>query len=146
MIEHFDKMEEIYDLNECKDVVGVYVLVLDNYKQIYIGQSHSSIKTRIMRHWSTKKEFDKLIFGKVDNSILSIDSFGALDTTRIFIYPTELCYEVEEKMVDFFEKKYLLNRTAGGIGGEHNYTNDKHSTLISVLANRKAHDLTNYIK
>ncbi len=60
------------------------MLVLDEYKQVYIGQS-TDIKSRILHHRSKKKPFDRLIFGSVENSILSIDSFGALDTTRIYI-------------------------------------------------------------
>ena len=137
LIKQSKKIREVHNLNDCKETIGVYILVLDEYKQIYIGQSNSSIKTRIMRHWSTKKEFDRLIFGKVENSILSIDSFGPLDTTRIFVYSTYSSYEVEEKLVDLMESKYLLNRTAGGIGSDHNYTNDKRMALLSIAANRK---------
>lgn len=137
LIKQSKKIREVHNLNDCKETIGVYILVLDEYKQIYIGQSNSSIKTRIMRHWSTKKEFDRLIFGKVENSILSIDSFGPLDTTRIFVYSTYSSYEVEEKLVDLMESKYLLNRTAGGIGSDHNYTNDKRIALLSIAANRK---------
>lgn len=146
LIKHSKKIKEVYNLNECKDSIGVYILVLDKYKQIYIGQSKSSIKTRIMRHWSTKKEFDRLIFGKVENSILSIDSFGALDTTRIFVYPTYNSYEVEEQLVNLMDSNYLLNRTAGGIGSDHNYTNDKTMALLSIAANRKKHNFEEYNK
>ena len=137
LIKYSKKIKEVYDLNDYKEKTGVYIIVLDEYKQVYIGQSTSSIKTRIMSHWSKKKEFDRLIFGKVDNSILSIDSFKALDTTRIFVYSTYNTYEVEEKLVNLMNAKYLLNRTAGGIGSIHNYTDDKSMALLSVVANRK---------
>ena len=50
---------------------------------MYIGISND-IKKRILTHWGSKKDFDRLLFGKKENSVLSIDSFGALDTTRIF--------------------------------------------------------------
>lgn len=144
LIKHSKRIKEVYDLNNCKDTVGVYILVLDKYKQIYIGQSTSSIKKRIMSHWSKKKEFDRLIFGKVDNSILSIDSFRALDTTRIYVYPTYDTYEVEEKLVNLMNAKYMLNRTAGGIGSGHNYTDDKSVALLSVAANRKERNFEEY--
>ena len=45
------------------------------------------MKKRILGHWNRQKEFDHLICGKIEESILSIDSFGALDTTRIFYKP-----------------------------------------------------------
>lgn len=144
LIKHSKRIKEVYDLNDYKDTVGVYILVLDKYKQIYIGQSTSSIKTRIMSHWNKKKEFDRLIFGKVDNSILSIDSFRALDTTRIYVYPTYDTYEVEEKLVNLMNAKYMLNRTAGGIGSVHNYTDDKSMALLSVAASRKERNFEEY--
>ena len=74
-----------------------------------------------MSHWSGKKEFFRLIFGGAENSILSIDSFGALDTTRIFIREYKWSYDldaVERKLVANFNPKYRLNRVAGGLNGE----------------------------
>ena len=81
----FVKKNRFIEANNLDDLVvsGIYILVLDKYKQIYIGMS-DNIRKRILNHWSRKKDFDRLIFGKVEKSILSIDSFGALDTTRIF--------------------------------------------------------------
>lgn len=111
---------ELFDLNEVKEVNGIYILVLDNYKQVYIGIS-SDIKKRILNHWRNRKDFDRLIYGCVDDSIISVDSFGALDTTRIFykkISWTSNINELEEKYVKGFDSKYLLNRVAGGINGE----------------------------
>ena len=81
------KVRQIFDLNDCKEMCGIYVLVLDEYKQVYIGQA-KDIKKRVMQHWSKQKPFDRLIFGGVNNSVLSIDCFGALDTTRIFVLET----------------------------------------------------------
>ena len=77
---------ETDDLNELAGKQGVYILVLDEYKQAYIGKSEAAggMKQRILNHWSKRKEFGRLLNGKVESSILSIDSFGALDTTRIF--------------------------------------------------------------
>ncbi len=130
---------EVFDLNEFNNESGVYVLVLDEYKQFYIGQS-SSIKKRILSHWSKNKEFDKLIFGKVENSILSIDSFRAFDTTRIFVYPTWNTFGVEEKIVKKADARYMLNRTSGGIGSVDTYTDDSKSALVAVAANKKTRD------
>lgn len=107
-------IKEIFDLNECKGVCGVYVMVLDGYKQVYIGQT-KDIKQRIMRHWSAEKPFDRLIFGDVNDSVLSIDSFGALDTTRIFVLATEKLDHYEVKLQKNISPYFKLNRMAGGV-------------------------------
>lgn len=104
---------EIKSLNSVDKKRGYYLLVLDDYCQCYIGTS-KDIKKRIMSHWSKTKEFDRLIFGGVENSILSIDSFRALDTTRIFVYMTNDVYEYENQLIDNFDTRFIINRTAGG--------------------------------
>lgn len=111
-----NELREIFDLKEVHGVEGIYILVLDEYKQVYIGQSND-IKKRILRHWSSKKEFSQLLFGSVEESVLSIDSFGALDTTRIFYksVSSRQIYRVEEKLVKAFDSIYLLNRVGGGL-------------------------------
>lgn len=78
---------EVFDLNLYYGKPGYYVMVLDEYCQVYIGTA-VDIKRRIRQHWTKSKSFDRLLFpmGNVDSSILSIDSFRALDTTRIYIY------------------------------------------------------------
>lgn len=128
------KIEQVYDLNECKGMSGIYILVLDKYKQVYIGQS-TNIKNRIMGHWSKTKPFDRLIFGQVNNSILSIDVFGAFDTTRIYVYPTEDIYRIEAKLVKEMSSKYMLNRTAGGIG------DNSETVQLEILSEAKYRDM-----
>jgi hypothetical protein len=59
------------------------VLVLDEYRQAYIGQSSWDMLKRT-KHWSGTKHFDGLLWGGVEESVMSIDSFRALNTTRIF--------------------------------------------------------------
>lgn len=118
LIKKRKKFKQIYDINDCENIEGIYILVLDEYKQIYIGQS-KNIKKRILQHWRKKKEFDKLIDGRIETSILSIDAFGCLDTTRIFILETNTWSldREEEFLINSVNKKYLANRTAGGIRG-----------------------------
>lgn len=118
-----NKFIEIDDLNFLNNKTGVYILVLDKYNQVYIGISESTggIKKRILQHWSKKKEFGRLLNGDVNTSILSIDSFGALDTTRIFYKELKWfqnIHEYEERMVREFKKDYRLNRVSGGINKE----------------------------
>ena len=80
---------QVLDLNLYENRAGYYMMVLDEYCQIYIGTTND-IKKRIRSHWSSSKSFDRLLFpmGAIDSSLLSIDSFRAFDTTRIFAYTT----------------------------------------------------------
>ena len=113
-LQKFNEFKEIKDLREVDGESGYYIMVLDKYCQVYIGTS-KDIKRRIMSHWSKTKQFDRLIFGTIENSILSVDSFRALDTTRIFVAMSDDIYSTENTYIDSFDRKYILNRTAGGI-------------------------------
>jgi len=108
-----ENFKEIVDLVPLSRVSGYYIMVLDKYKQVYIGSSQD-IRVRILSHWSKQKEFDRLIFGRKEDSILSIDSFRAYDTTRIFVYPTDNYIKLENDFIDMFSKEFVLNRTSGG--------------------------------
>lgn len=135
----YKKLEEIKDLTHYEKKSGIYILVLDEYKQIYIGQTND-IKKRILQHWTRKKQFFQLIFGEIDKSILSIDSFGALDTTRIFVYETDDFYkqlDLEDKIVNYVPKDYILNRTKGGDRGL-----DNNEIVINTLATANNRKLT----
>ena len=92
-------------------------MVLDKYKQIYIGQSQRDVVARIIQHWSKKVEFENLLIGSVDKSKLRIDNFGILDTTRIYIEEVEPLHidKREEELVDLIPEEYLANLVAGGI-------------------------------
>lgn len=105
--------KEVTDLSLLKGSPGYYVMVLDEYSQVYIGIS-GDITKRLRVHWSAQKQFDRLIFGGIDDSILSIDSFRAYDTTRIFAYVTDDFQSFENEYINYFDPKYMLNRTVGG--------------------------------
>ena len=133
-----NRFKEVFDLNIVKGISGIYILVLDNYNQVYIGKSED-IKKRILNHWSKRKAFGRLINGSVDTSILSIDSFGALDTTRIYYKEVNgflAIDEEEKKLVNNFKKEYRLNRVAGGINGEEN-SSLRNLMLLSSTQERK---------
>ncbi|MCP1415430.1 GIY-YIG nuclease family protein [Paenarthrobacter sp. A20] len=103
----------VTNLSDFSGVEGIYVMVLDRYKQIYVGYT-GDIRARIKRHWSGTKQFDRLIFGNKDSSVLSIDSFRALDTTRIFAAKTTRGFEQEGRLVSALPPDFLLNRVPGG--------------------------------
>lgn len=123
--------KEIIDLASVDGKPGYYMMVLDEYAQAYIGTS-GNIKNRIQQHWRTQMFLDRMIFGSKENSILSISSFRALDTTRIFVYLTSDTYDLEDTFINQFHPKYLLNRTAGGVL----------DGLSGAIANRKTRDLS----
>ena len=111
------KIKEVSDLKDFLGIKGIYIMVLDKYKQVYIGQSKRDVVARIIQHWSKKVEFENLLIGETDDSKLRIDSFGILDTTRIFIEEdNELDLDSrEEKLVDLIPEEYLMNIVGGGI-------------------------------
>ena len=106
---------EIFDLNLYEYKSGYYIMVLDEYCQLYIGTTNN-IKKRIRQHWSKSKPFDRLLFPMeaVNSSIISVDSFRALDTSRIFVYLTERTYDDEDLLINQFPAKFVCNRLAGG--------------------------------
>jgi len=112
------KMLEITDLKECKGKKGIYILLQEKYKQMYIGQTTRDLRERILRHWKKKPEFDRILFGKAENSVIGIDSFGALDTTRILVFYEEnrdKIDKLEEKLVKETPREFINNRIGGGI-------------------------------
>ncbi|OMF88752.1 hypothetical protein [Paenibacillus sp. FSL R7-0337] len=106
---------EMFDLNLYDRKSGYYIMVLDEYCQLYIGTT-DDIKRRIRQHWTKTIPFDRLLFpmSNVDSSILSIDSFRAFDTTRIFAYTGNDTYSSEDKFINQFSAKFVCNRLAGG--------------------------------
>jgi len=108
------KFKQIADLRDCC-YSGYYVMILDNYCQIYIGTSNN-IKERIKQHWSGGKiRLDRLVCGSVNTSKLSIDSFRSLDTTRILVYKTKRTYSSEDEYIQYFSKDFRCNRVCGGL-------------------------------
>ncbi|KJQ55755.1 hypothetical protein [Microbacterium sp. SA39] len=109
-------MIEVTDLAQWDGVPGIYIMVLDEYCQVYVGVANSStgIAKRIRQHWTHQKEFDRLLWGSIETSILAIDSFRALDTTRIFALKTERTFDGENPLLEQFPRKFTLNRVMGG--------------------------------
>lgn len=133
-LQQYPQFVEVKDLNDYRYKMGYYILVLDKYKQIYIGTTNN-ICGRIRDHWTKTKQFDRLIFGSIFTSRLSIDSFRPLDTTRIFVYPTEKIFENEDNFISSFSDKFIINRTKGGIlklGLSESISNRKYRNLIDI--------------
>lgn len=109
-------MVEVTDLTKWDGVAGLYVMVLDEYRQAYVGATNQavSIQKRIRQHWTGTKPLDRLIWGDPQTSILSIDSFRALDTTRIFALKSSRSFAGENPLLEQFPPEYMLNRIPGG--------------------------------
>lgn len=108
------EFEDIKDISKLKSKKGYYLMVLDEYKQIYIGTSDSDMFKRVKRHWRDFA-FDRTLFpmGNV-NSTISINSFRPLDTTRIYASVRRYGFYNESKYIHFFNKDYICNRMTGG--------------------------------
>ena len=115
-----NKFYRIYDLNSVEDIAGYYVMVLDEYCQIYIGVSshRQGIKERVPQHWRKQISLDRL--GDGNSGSLAIGSFRALDTTRIFVCPDDeytffedytLNEYLEGRLVAKFPVDYCLNQS-----------------------------------
>lgn len=113
----FPEFTEITDLKPYKGAAGYYVLALDAYSQLYVGHS-KDITRRIRQHWSRVIPLDRVMFPtkNAESSVISIDSYRAWDTTRIFISLSN-SDEKENNYIQFFPKCYLCNRIGGNIRG-----------------------------
>ncbi|SMG52218.1 GIY-YIG nuclease family protein [Paenibacillus aquistagni] len=114
--------DEITDLNLVCGVKGFYIMVLDDYCQIYIGIA-KNIRRRIREHWSTQIPLNKLVVKHLQDNRLSIDSFRELDTTRIFVRPCPECDfdnyplisgNLEDQLIRQFPSDYCMNKSYGG--------------------------------
>lgn len=123
----------VQSLKDWADVPGAYVMVFDEYKQFYIGKANN-IRTRIMKHWSTRKSFDRLIFPSTYESIFPVDELRALDTTRIFAARSTNAYALEERAEKAADQQFCLNRMPGGASPV--------SLMLSALSpRRRPHEL-----
>lgn len=110
------RLKECTDLNNVDNISGVYVMVLDEYKQVYVGEA-KDIKQRVLQHWRKRYPMFKLLSGDICSSILPFDSFGELDTTRIFYIsiPKDTQklnrFDIEYEILSAFHPKYTINRT-----------------------------------
>ena len=113
---HYNDFDEVFNLSKYSKAEGYYIMVLDEYKQVYIGKTND-IKKRIMRHWSQTKPFDRTLFPMYayNESCFSIDFFRALDTTRIFVWKHKLTNGIEEELISNFPSKFCTNRIGGNI-------------------------------
>ena len=112
----YNQFAEVANLNDFAGVEGFYIMVLDEYKQVYIGKTED-IKKRIMKHWSNTKPFDRTLFPMYawNKSTFSIDFFRALDTTRIYAWKKRMSAGIEADLINNFPSQVCTNRIGGDI-------------------------------
>ena len=121
------QFKEISNINDFKEKTGYYLLVLDEYKQIYIGTSNTSLRNRIYKHMSENILFENFLFPPIEDNFniesvkismeqskLSINTFRPLDFTRVFIFETTESFDKEEYFIRQFSNKFVSNRIEGG--------------------------------
>ncbi len=115
-LSEYKQFVEVTNLNDFSGIEGYYLMVLDEYKQVYIGKAEN-IKRRIQQHWSKTKPFDRTLFPMYawKTSCFSIDFFRALDTTRIFAWPSILTDGMEDELIKNFPSQFCTNRIGGDI-------------------------------
>lgn len=106
-------LQPVEDLAEWEGVEGVYVMVFDRFKQLYVGQS-GNVRKRVRQHWTGRKSFDRLVYGTPYDSILPIDELRALDTTRLYAARSLHPDALEERLERAADPRFTLNRMAGG--------------------------------
>ncbi|WP_426303146.1 GIY-YIG nuclease family protein [Arthrobacter sp. R-11] len=106
----------VQSLKAWDGVTGAYIMVFDEYRQFYIGQSND-IRSRIKKHWTNRKPFDRVLFGTKYDSIFPVDELRALDTTRIFAARSYNPYAVEARAENAADRRFCLNRMGGGVPG-----------------------------
>ncbi len=115
-LERHKGFKEVHDLSEYDRVSGYYIMVLDEFKQVYIGKTENILK-RIRQHWTKIKPLDRTLFPvyNVKHSCFSVDFFRALDTTRIYAWKRSLDFGSEMKLIDDFPRMYSANRIGGDV-------------------------------
>ena len=107
--------KEVKNLKEVAKKNGIYLLVLDNYKQIYIGQTCDDLRKRILRHFKRKLSFAEVPI--VRPYTPPIDAFKPLDITRIYVLYTPIqnvLDDIEANLIHNIDNKFILNKTIGG--------------------------------
>lgn len=110
-------VEQVKDLKLYKDVKGIYIMVLEKYKQIYIGQTTNSVRQRIYRHWNSEEREILDLHRDDEFAMMHINCFGALDTTKLYVivlFNQKEINELEKRIITLFSSRFILNGAKGG--------------------------------
>lgn len=105
---HFVEINDISSYKNC-----LYLIVLDDYNQFYVGKSERSLKNRMRKHWTAKIIPGRHLWdGGFESSRIKFDDFRMFDTTRIFV-----CSDIEtiikENKEEASDKRIEITNTFG---------------------------------
>ena len=110
-------VEQVKDLKLYKKVKGIYIMVLEKYKQVYIGQTTNGIRQRVYRHWNSEESQILDLHRDNEFGMLHINCFGALDTTKIYVivlFNQREIDKLEKRLIKLFSSRFILNGAKGG--------------------------------
>ena len=92
---HFVETNDISSFKHC-----LYLVVLDEYKQFYVGKAETSLKNRMRKHWTAKIIPARHLWnGGFEFSRIKFDDFKMFDSTRIFV-----CDDIQRIIEENFDK------------------------------------------
>lgn len=105
---HFKEVDDISSYKNC-----LYLIVLDEYKQFYVGKAVTSLKNRMRKHWTAKIIPAKHLWnGGFEASRIKFDDFKMFDATRIFV-----CEDIKTMLIEnkdeASDRRIEINNTAG---------------------------------
>lgn len=105
---HFVQVENISSFKNC-----LYLVILDDYKQFYVGKSERSLKNRMRKHWTAKIVPGRHLWdGGFESSRIKFDDFKIFDTTRIFVCD-DIQRIINENKVEANDKRIEITNTFG---------------------------------
>ena len=88
---HFKQIDDMSSYKNC-----LYMAVLDEYKQIYVGKCVNGLKNRMRKHWNAKIIPNRQIWsGGFEYSRIKYDNFKLFDTTRLYV-----CNDIESIIIE----------------------------------------------
>jgi len=105
---HFREIEDLNSIKKC-----IYLVVLGDYNQFYVGKCDTTLKSRMRKHWTAKVIPSRHLWnGGFEYSRIKFDDFKMFDTTRIFV-----CQEfdkiIEENQNEANDKRIEVTNTFG---------------------------------
>ena len=105
---HFKEVNDISSYKKC-----LYLVVLDEYRQFYIGKAVTSLKNRMRKHWTAKIiPFRQLWNGGFDYSRVKFDNYKIFDSTRIFVCES-IQDVINENLTEAQDKRIEVTNTFG---------------------------------
>ena len=113
---------ECVNIDDLNKIGGIYLLVLDDQKSFYLGQS-KDMRQRIKQHWNTdpNSRWEHILW------TIGIDAYSEKYTTAIYYFPVctkddyeayiDVLDEMEMNVIAFAKKyssEYCLNSCTGG--------------------------------